>query len=516
NPEQEVYPEQDATKSKHVTGWRRRLTLLQLGSQETNGASHHYTLGHPLLLLLMRFFTANSSSALGGSLRHCSTSCFNCGGEAEAVGTKPLKRMKSCTHGGATQAQTISELWNRERYAPEKVKKVMGSLSTSCRKSSRAAEKDILQSIIVSFPRHLQPLQAQGRRNPVVPDDGDGLQQAPGAPASPPLAADPGAMPGPAWLWHPPSTAQFPGPSRSQSGHGCYGGSECIQISWGVPASPESSVLLKLLSDVQTPLESIYKDCSIKADRPFIDAQLLSMSHVVKERLPLVTLENKVGYQIVVPPGKVNSGADSSAACNDTERRSKLEQPLQQKQYEPPAGPGKSSQPEIIMRPSSILTFEPGLEPGGPWGRDLFTFVTSAAGHMMRTLQKPRKNKPSKRQVNHRRFLHNMIQRKFADIEAGNNSLVSALVPVDQPPNHLEARLSPIESEVRDSSPKSQRNGCMVVGGPWHSLTESESLADRWMELEKHLGLLSQSSPEKDHPPGLCGLPAWREAVELA
>ncbi len=63
------------------------------------------------------------------------------------------------------------------------------------------------------------------------------------------------------------------------------------------------------------------------------------------------------------------------------------------------------------MRPSSILTFEPGLESGVPWGRDLFTFVTSAAGHMMRTLQRPRKNKPSKRQVNHRRFLHNMIQR---------------------------------------------------------------------------------------------------------
>ncbi|KAL0172665.1 hypothetical protein M9458_032976, partial [Cirrhinus mrigala] len=62
------------------------------------------------------------------------------------------------------------------------------------------------------------------------------------------------------------------------------------------------------------------------------------------------------------------------------------------------------------MRPSSILTFEPGLESGVPWGRDLFTFVTSAAGHMMRTLQRPRKNKPSKRQVNHRRFLHNMIQ----------------------------------------------------------------------------------------------------------
>ncbi|XP_013860125.1 uncharacterized protein c16h19orf85 isoform X2 [Austrofundulus limnaeus] len=74
------------------------------------------------------------------------------------------------------------------------------------------------------------------------------------------------------------------------------------------------------------------------------------------------------------------------------------------------------------MRPS-LSVLEPGLERGVPWGRDLYTFVTSAAGHMMRTLQKPRKSRPSKRQVNHRRFLHNMIQRKFADIEAANHRL---------------------------------------------------------------------------------------------
>ncbi|XP_053742916.1 uncharacterized protein LOC128771540 [Synchiropus splendidus] len=79
------------------------------------------------------------------------------------------------------------------------------------------------------------------------------------------------------------------------------------------------------------------------------------------------------------------------------------------------------------MRPAISVTLEPGLERGIPWGRDLYTFVTSAAGHMMRTLQKPRKNRPSKRQVNHRRFLHNMIQRKFADIEAANHRLASSL-----------------------------------------------------------------------------------------
>ncbi|KAL0985192.1 hypothetical protein UPYG_G00153930 [Umbra pygmaea] len=83
------------------------------------------------------------------------------------------------------------------------------------------------------------------------------------------------------------------------------------------------------------------------------------------------------------------------------------------------------------MRTSNSMIFDPGMERGVPWGRDLFTFVTSAAGHMMRTLQKPRKNRPSKRQVNHRRFLHNMIQRKFAEIEAANHQLASVLLSSD-------------------------------------------------------------------------------------
>ncbi|KAJ8005081.1 hypothetical protein DPEC_G00142950 [Dallia pectoralis] len=83
------------------------------------------------------------------------------------------------------------------------------------------------------------------------------------------------------------------------------------------------------------------------------------------------------------------------------------------------------------MRPLNSITFEPGMERCVPWGRDLFTFVTSAAGHMMRTLQRPKKNRPSKRQVNHRRFLHNMIQRKFAEIEAANHQIASVLFSTD-------------------------------------------------------------------------------------
>ncbi|XP_015236672.1 PREDICTED: uncharacterized protein LOC107088798 [Cyprinodon variegatus] len=101
------------------------------------------------------------------------------------------------------------------------------------------------------------------------------------------------------------------------------------------------------------------------------------------------------------------------------------------------------------MRPSFSVSLEPGLERGIPWGRDLFTFVTSAAGHMMRTLEKPRKSRPSKRQVNHRRFLHNMIQRKFADIEAANHRLSSALYDKD------EEKSTPALSEPE--SPPSER-----------------------------------------------------------
>lgn len=44
-------------------------------------------------------------------------------------------------------------------------------------------------------------------------------------------------------------------------------------------------------------------------------------------------------------------------------------------------------------------------------GRDLFTFVTVASSHIMRTLQRPKKSRPTKRKVNHRRFLQNQICR---------------------------------------------------------------------------------------------------------
>ncbi|KAM9723722.1 uncharacterized protein c16h19orf85 [Menidia menidia] len=111
------------------------------------------------------------------------------------------------------------------------------------------------------------------------------------------------------------------------------------------------------------------------------------------------------------------------------------------------------------MRPSLSVSLEPGLERGMPWGRDLYTFVTSAAGHMMRTLQKPRKNRPSKRQVNHRRFLHNMIQRKFADIEAANYRLASALYFKEG--EKCTSSILSQESEKPDPSGKPSQSDCL-------------------------------------------------------
>ncbi|XP_048881666.1 uncharacterized protein LOC125748952 isoform X2 [Brienomyrus brachyistius] len=118
------------------------------------------------------------------------------------------------------------------------------------------------------------------------------------------------------------------------------------------------------------------------------------------------------------------------------------------------------------MRPSSSLTCEPGAERVIPWGRDLFTFVTSAAGHMMRTLQKPRKNRPSKRQVNHRRFLHNMIHRKFAEIEAANHQLASAIFSRDNEDGQTLSLCQVLKSNQSDETPKEESSNvtlCLPV-----------------------------------------------------
>ncbi|KAM4016968.1 uncharacterized protein C19orf85 homolog [Anomaloglossus baeobatrachus] len=60
-------------------------------------------------------------------------------------------------------------------------------------------------------------------------------------------------------------------------------------------------------------------------------------------------------------------------------------------------------------------------------GRDLFTFVTVASTHIMRTLQRPKKSRPTKRKVNHRRFLQNQIFRKYSVIEAATQQLATSI-----------------------------------------------------------------------------------------
>ncbi|KAM8927724.1 uncharacterized protein C19orf85 homolog [Pelodytes ibericus] len=61
-------------------------------------------------------------------------------------------------------------------------------------------------------------------------------------------------------------------------------------------------------------------------------------------------------------------------------------------------------------------------------GRDLFTFITVASSYIMRTLQRPKKSRPTKRKVNHRRFLHNQICRKYALIEAATQQLATSIL----------------------------------------------------------------------------------------
>ncbi|XP_062840407.1 uncharacterized protein C19orf85 homolog [Anolis carolinensis] len=75
-------------------------------------------------------------------------------------------------------------------------------------------------------------------------------------------------------------------------------------------------------------------------------------------------------------------------------------------------------------------------------GRDLCTFVSAAASHVMRTLQRPCRSKPSKRKVNHRRFLQNQICRSFSDIEAATHRLASSILSQEAcvPPAAIQQR----------------------------------------------------------------------------
>uniref|UniRef100_A0A8C8RX93 Uncharacterized protein n=1 Tax=Pelusios castaneus TaxID=367368 RepID=A0A8C8RX93_9SAUR len=82
-------------------------------------------------------------------------------------------------------------------------------------------------------------------------------------------------------------------------------------------------------------------------------------------------------------------------------------------------------------------------------GRDLFTFVTVASSHIMRTLQRPRRSRPGKRRVNHRRFLHNQISRQFADIEAATQRLAASILAQEAPRDPTPS----VEPRRRDPDP---------------------------------------------------------------
>nr|XP_028559433.1 uncharacterized protein C19orf85-like [Podarcis muralis] len=92
---------------------------------------------------------------------------------------------------------------------------------------------------------------------------------------------------------------------------------------------------------------------------------------------------------------------------------------------------------------------QPSMAPPRPLtsyerGRDLCTFVSTAASHVMRTLQRPCRSRPGKRKVNHRRFLQNQICRSFSDIEAATRRLASSILSQEaQTPPAASQQMNP-------------------------------------------------------------------------
>uniref|UniRef100_A0A8D2KUB0 Uncharacterized protein n=1 Tax=Varanus komodoensis TaxID=61221 RepID=A0A8D2KUB0_VARKO len=82
-------------------------------------------------------------------------------------------------------------------------------------------------------------------------------------------------------------------------------------------------------------------------------------------------------------------------------------------------------------------------------GHDLCAFVSTAASHIMRTLQRPCRSRPSKRKVNHRRFLQNQICRSFSAIEAATRHLASSILSQEaQAPPPVSQAVNPPKSHI--------------------------------------------------------------------
>ncbi|XP_055266702.1 uncharacterized protein C19orf85 homolog isoform X2 [Moschus berezovskii] len=82
----------------------------------------------------------------------------------------------------------------------------------------------------------------------------------------------------------------------------------------------------------------------------------------------------------------------------------------------------------------------PGVSESGP--RELCTFVSGAAAHVLRALH-PRRARPPKRRPNHRRFLHNQICRQFAKIEAATQRLAMSILSQEAPPQRPQPQRPP-------------------------------------------------------------------------
>ncbi|XP_067878485.1 uncharacterized protein [Heterodontus francisci] len=77
------------------------------------------------------------------------------------------------------------------------------------------------------------------------------------------------------------------------------------------------------------------------------------------------------------------------------------------------------------------------LDTPSPWdprrhddaGQELCDFVTRAAAHIMRALEQPRRNRSSRRRLNHQRFLRNQIARNHMEPETSQKQNAEPSVP---------------------------------------------------------------------------------------
>ncbi|XP_077979517.1 uncharacterized protein LOC144434876 [Glandiceps talaboti] len=92
-------------------------------------------------------------------------------------------------------------------------------------------------------------------------------------------------------------------------------------------------------------------------------------------------------------------------------------------------------------------------------GKDLLTFVNVASSHIMRTLQKPKKGRSKKRNVNHRRFLEKQLSKKYSTAVVTNDT--PTLIVENSEAKEIEKEKTPTDTaEGRPVQTTMQSIGC--------------------------------------------------------